>query len=153
MWKYRYVSELYHYGVKGMKWGVRRAPEQLGHPRKRVAKIGNTSIIRDAVASGKISTKINYAKQFRHTKFGHLPGRSYIDGDCAYAQKLINELSCTGSAILDQNGKWTHRERVKASEIIGTYVAKNGHSYKTRNAIIVYSKTGSHIYPGKGERK
>ena len=24
-------TELYHYGVKGMKWGVRRTPEQLGH--------------------------------------------------------------------------------------------------------------------------
>lgn len=22
---------LVHYGVKGMKWGVRRTPEQLGH--------------------------------------------------------------------------------------------------------------------------
>lgn len=26
MWRYRYPEELYHYGVKGMKWGVRRGP-------------------------------------------------------------------------------------------------------------------------------
>ncbi len=25
------MSELYHYGILGMKWGVRRTPEQLGH--------------------------------------------------------------------------------------------------------------------------
>lgn len=27
----RYLGEIFHYGVKGMKWGVLRSPEQLGH--------------------------------------------------------------------------------------------------------------------------
>ena len=40
MWSYNYSNELYHYGVKGMKWGVRRSPVQLGHDvrQKRLAK-------------------------------------------------------------------------------------------------------------------
>lgn len=37
-------DELYHYGVKGQRWGVRRTPEQLGHPKptraeKKAAKL------------------------------------------------------------------------------------------------------------------
>ena len=37
-------DELYHHGVKGQKWGVRRTPEQLGHPKltrteKKAAKL------------------------------------------------------------------------------------------------------------------
>lgn len=35
MWEYNYSypSELYHYGVKGMKWGVRRTPQQLRYDK------------------------------------------------------------------------------------------------------------------------
>ena len=38
MWNYNYYdnNEFYHHGVKGMKWGVRRTPAQLGHDTGRI---------------------------------------------------------------------------------------------------------------------
>lgn len=40
MWAYQHISQdgFLHYGVKGMKWGVRRTPEQLGRVSGEVVK-------------------------------------------------------------------------------------------------------------------
>lgn len=145
--------ELCHYGVKGMKWGVRRTPEQLGHrkPAKQVvAKSSNRStIVQEAIRSGKVSKQVNREKQLRHTKDEHIPGRSYLNGDLKFAQRLVDELSGTGTPKLDAQGNWTHKEMVRASKEIGVHVDRDGTETETKAAMIVYSNTGSHIYPRK----
>lgn len=138
-------SELRHHGVKGQKWGVKNGPP---YPVDRSSQ-GDT-IVKDAIESGQVSKTINREKQMRHTKDGHPPGRSYIDGDLEYAQELVDELSGTGIPVRDKNGNWTHQERVVNSHILGTHVEReSGTETKTNKAVITYSKTGTHIYPAK----
>ena len=104
-------STIKHYGVKGMKWGVRRTPEQLGH-KKRVANyLKNSTIVRDAIRSGKVSKRINREKQLRHTKTYPIKGRSYLDVDLEFAQRLVDELSVTGTPVISQTGDWLYMER------------------------------------------
>ena len=150
--------DIYHYGVKGMKWGVRRTPEQLGHrlPAKQVvAKSSNRStIVQEAIRLGKVSKQVNREKQLRHTLGSHTKGRSYLYGGVDYAQKLIDELSGTGRAIMDSNGNWTNKESVTNDKDIGIHVSRSGVNTETNTGTIVYSRTGAHIYPAeKGDEK
>lgn len=52
------ASFLIHYGVKGMKWGVRRTPEQLGHrPKAAVEKTEKAGIIKTTVSGHSATPK------------------------------------------------------------------------------------------------
>lgn len=55
-------EELYHHGIKGMKWGVRRTPEQLGH-RTSAAKRKKSSASKKAEREKKREAKRNAAAE------------------------------------------------------------------------------------------
>lgn len=138
---------LVHHGVKGQKWGVRNGPPYpLDKSNKR------DTIVKDAIDSGQVSKKINREKQMRHTKSHHTPGRSYLDGDLDFAQELVDEYGGKGNPIYTgKNKQWNHRERITADCNIGIYVDTDGNETHSNNAMIVYSKTGTHIYPVRKE--
>ena len=144
-----YPDELYHHGVKGMRWGVKNGPPYPINNHGKVAEVRkHDKIVEKAIKSGEVSKIINVNKQKRHTKTDHIPGRSYLNGDIEYAQKLVDKLSGTGEAKLDSNGRWTNKEMVTDAKNIGMYVnPADGKESKTNKATIIYSKTGTHIYP------
>ena len=139
-----YKLELFHHDIKGQKWGIKNGPP---YP---IAKSVKNSIIEEAIRMGKVKTTINREKQLRHTKEHHTEGRSYIDGNLEYAQKLVDELSGTGQPVMDSKGNWTNRERVVSAEKAGVNVDEvTKQETRTDKLMIVYSGTGTHIYPRK----
>ena len=135
-------KDIEHSGVKGMKWGVKNGPP---YPIDRSEKESN--IVTQSIRDGEVKTEINIDKQKRHTKLDHIPGRSYINGGCKYAQELVDKHCGKGEAILDRKGKWTNKERFIDDEIIGVHIDTNGAETSTKRGVIAYSKTGSHVYP------
>lgn len=109
-------------------------------------------VIRDAVASGKVSLQIK-SRQTLHIKGNpnFREGRSYFEAGTD-VQKLLDELKGTGSPIFDSNGEWTNKERVVCPDPVGIHVdGATGKETPTRNLTIIYSKDGCHLVPGRSD--
>lgn len=72
-----------------------------------------------------------------------------MDGDCDFAQELVNKHAGKGTALCNRNGNWLRKEKFDDSKIIGTQVNVDGIGTRTNKGMIVYSKTGTHVYPKK----
>lgn len=60
-------SYLAHYGILGMKWGIRRSPEELGHPRSRKKYPRKNSDI-SQMSDNELNNKINRIQKERQYK-------------------------------------------------------------------------------------
>lgn len=170
-WQIRPPTDEYlmHHGREGQRWGVKNGPpypldesamsleerkaaeETIDTPMKYARMVKKDETVLNAVNSGTVSLNVHTYNQNKHivgTK-EHDANRSYIYGEVKDAQKYINDLYGTGTPIV-VNGVWKHKERVASPYPIGIYKSPNGDEYETNNAMIVYGKAGSHIYPRQG---
>ena len=109
------------------------------------------TVVSQALADGTVKDSLNRELEEKHLR--PETGRSYLYGSMEDAETLYNELKGTGEPVFDKNGNWNHKERVIGKNPVGVYVGQDGTSTETSAAMIVYSKTGSHLYPRREEIK
>lgn len=113
--------------------------------------------ISNAISGGKISTKLDTAKQSKHTKGS---GRykkavaagnhvSTIDVSNQELQSIIKQKAGTGTGY--SNGK-QFKETIDVGKKIGTYMDIGGKSHDTSRITIHYSSTGCHAVPAKSKK-
>lgn len=108
------TNELYHYGVKGMRWGVRRTPEQLGHRTDRKTRtmsadqkkkaymkqdVKNRRTLSDADLKKKIE-RIKMEKQLRELTAEEIgPGKKFVQDVLSSSGKKVATALVTGATL------------------------------------------------------
>lgn len=105
-------KELSHHGIKGMRWGVRRTPEQLGNKTKR----------KDIKAEREVVSK-QVREEFR-------VDQKYREADDKYRQSMIKRGKRGGGSKAYYQKDAKKAEREANLEVYNRMVQKYGDDYK-----------------------
>lgn len=84
---------IYHHGIKGQKWGIRRSPEELGHMKKTVESV-STLNSKTASVFKKIDTMSSNAKsQKQYRKLGERYSKEAIELTDKELRDALNRLN------------------------------------------------------------
>lgn len=149
-------EELYHYGVKGMKWGIRRSPAQLGHKTgtKKKKKSGIVDAAKKMVANHK-QKKVAKAETERQKKLKKKKISEMSDDEL---RERIARLELE-KRYRDLAPKETHRGRdfvISVLENSGRNIATQTTTYAMGTLVNRVGKAmgaeGSIVNPKKGQK-
>ena len=122
MWQYRPTEELYHYGIQGMKWGVRKRQRSADSAevkqirKKRIKEMSNKDL---QTANKRLQLEKNYKDLSKRKNYVKLVAGTFIAGGATLAAitKAVGQYKQFG---VDVSGAAT-----KALGSIGNWVFKD----------------------------
>lgn len=110
------ILSLEHYGIKGMKWGVRRTPEQLGHKTKKgpglVSKIRDSQKRRKKKAQQAKANKAKAAAKRQEESTEEIRKKVLASTDPEYIYK--HRALMTSQELQERIDRISKEERIKS---------------------------------------
>lgn len=134
-----------HYGIKGMKWGVRRTPEQLGHERK--ARKMNSGAAPLKYKSPALTKAAHFTKNLVAYTVASIDPTGILT--LAYNARVIKSYADIGKQYVASNEKWLKKDgpiekpanmkkkttKNQSMEEDSSYVNKGSKDGRTKNCL------------------